>query len=295
MSSIFKHRGIYYLQLTIDYNTIRRSLRTGDKRTAKKRAKMLEPQLYEELIHPSKKKFLPFNDLVNKYLQADHNWSKASKETTIQVLKKYKKGIPLPENEATRIGVQGRLNAVINWGKKNGFTTDIDKYKLKKKPARNRVYTDIELVKIFKHTRDLNFKRFVQFAYYTGARRGELCNMEQNNIYEKYFKTFGKTGERLVRLNTQAKDILYQQGKLWEYETDYVTHHFKKNLRRIGIEDGCFHDLRRTFGLNLIKSGMPIYTVSKLLGHSSISTTEWNYAPLLVTDIGDFSLPVNSK
>ena len=295
MSSIFKHRGIYYLQLTIDYNTIRRSLRTGDKRTAKKRAKMLEPQLYEELIHPSKKKFLPFNDLVNKYLQADHNWSKASKKTTIQVLKKYKKGILLPENEATRIGVQGRLNAVINWGKKNGFTTDIDKYKLKKKPARNRVYTDIELVKIFKHTRDLNFKRFVQFAYYTGARRGELCNMKQNNIYEKYFKTFGKTGERLVRLNTQAKDILYQQGKLWEYETDYVTHNFKKNLRRIGIEDGCFHDLRRTFGLNLIKSGMPIYTVSKLLGHSSISTTEWNYAPLLVTDIGDFSLPVNSK
>tara|TARA_X000001382_G_scaffold25560_1_gene16181 strand:+ start:108 stop:995 length:888 start_codon:yes stop_codon:yes gene_type:complete len=295
MSSIFKNKGIYYLKITYHYKRIVRSLQTKDKRIAKQRAKILEPQLFEELIHPSNKQFLPFNDLIKKYLQAEHNWSKASRDTTIQVLKKYKKGIPLPENEATRIGVQGRLNAVINWGKKNGFTTDLNKYKLKKKPARNRVFTDIELVKIFKHTRDLNFRRFVQFAYYTGARRSELCNMKQSNIYEKYFKTFGKTGERLVRLNTQAKDILYQQGKLWEYETDYVTHHFKKNLRRIGIEDGCFHDLRRTFGLNLIKSGMPIYTVSKLLGHSSISTTEWNYAPLLVTDIGDFSLPVNSK
>ena len=56
------------------------------------------------------------------------------------------------------------------------------------------------------------------------------------------------------------------------------------------IANGCFHDLRRTFGLNLIKAGMPMYQVSKLLGHSSISTTETHYAPLLITDIEDFKL-----
>ena len=290
MSSIFKHRGVYYLQLTINYNTVRRSLRTKDKRTAKKRAKDLEPVLYEQLLNPSTEKFVPYNDLVTIYLQDDHDWSEATRQTNINILTKYKRGVALPDNEATKIGIQGRVNAVINWGKTNGFITNRDKYKLKKKPARNRVFTDIELVTMFKHVADNNFRRFVQFAYYTGARRGELCNMKQEDIHDKYFKTTGKTGERLVRLNKQAKSILNKQGYVWEYNTDYVTHHFKKNLRKMKIANGCFHDLRRTFGLNLIKAGMPMYQVSKLLGHTSISTTENHYAPLLITDIDDFTL-----
>ncbi len=291
MSSIFKHRGVYYLQLTLNYNTVRRSLRTKDKRTAKKRAKELEPSLYDQLVNPNTEKFVLFNDLVHMYLQDDeHEWSDATKLTNEQILKKYKKGIPLPDNEATKIGVQGRINSVINWGKSHGFVTNRDKYRLKKKPARNRVFSDVELVKIFKYSIDSDFRRFVQFAYYTGARRGELCNMKDNDIHNKYFKTVGKTGERLVRLNDQANSILLKQRYLWHYNTDYVTHHFKKNLRRMKIANGCFHDLRRTFGLNLIKAGMPMYQVSKLLGHSSISTTETHYAPLLITDIEDFKL-----
>ena len=50
------------------------------------------------------------------------------------------------------------------------------------------------------------------------------------------------------------------------------------------------HDLRRTFGYNLIKQGKPIYEVSKLLGHSSVITTERYYAPLNATDVEEFFL-----
>jgi len=50
------------------------------------------------------------------------------------------------------------------------------------------------------------------------------------------------------------------------------------------------HDLRRTFGYNLIKQGRPIYEVSKLLGHSTVTTTECHCAPLLTTDIENFTL-----
>ena len=60
--------------------------------------------------------------------------------------------------------------------------------------------------------------------------------------------------------------------------------------RRLGIKNARFHDLRRTFGLNLIKQGMSIYKVSKLLGHKSVRTTEQHYAPLLAVEIEDFSL-----
>lgn len=38
--------------------------------------------------------------------------------------------------------------------------------------------------------------------------------------------------------------------------------------------------LRRTFGSRLVKKGVPVYTVSKLLGHSSVKTTELWYVGL---------------
>ena len=75
---------------------------------------------------------------------------------------------------------------------------------------------------------------------------------------------------------------------------DFVSKKFKAYLRQLNIKDAQFHDLRRTFGLNLIKSGVPIYTVSKLLGHSSVRITEEHYAPLLISDIEEFELPTGS-
>ena len=69
-----------------------------------------------------------------------------------------------------------------------------------------------------------------------------------------------------------------------------VTKTFKKNCRRLGIKNARFHDLRRTFGLNLIKKGMPIFQVSKLMGHSTVKTTEQHYTPLLIEDIEDFTI-----
>ena len=96
-------------------------------------------------------------------------------------------------------------------------------------------------------------------------------------------------GRRIVKLNSQAKDIIHSQKALWNYSKDYVSHKFKKEVRRLGIKNARFHDLRRTFGLNLIKQGMSIYKVSKLLGHKSVRTTEQHYAPLLTVEIEDFT------
>ena len=100
----------------------------------------------------------------------------------------------------------------------------------------------------------------------------------------------GKTGRRMVKLNTQAKELIHYD-KLWNYTKEYVSHKFKSEVRRLEIKKMLrFHDLRRTFGLNLIKQGMSIYKVSKLLGHKSVRTTEQHYAPLLAVEIEDFIL-----
>ena len=69
-----------------------------------------------------------------------------------------------------------------------------------------------------------------------------------------------------------------------------MSHKFKKEVRKLKIKNARFHDLRRTCELNLIKQGVSIYKVSKLLGHKSVRTTEQHYAPLLTIEIEDFEL-----
>lgn len=51
---------------------------------------------------------------------------------------------------------------------------------------------------------------------------------------------------------------------------------FSGAIKRAGLEGRgyCFHDMRRTFASTLYRSGIPLLTVSKLLGHRSVKTTE---------------------
>jgi len=51
-----------------------------------------------------------------------------------------------------------------------------------------------------------------------------------------------------------------------------------------GIESLTFHDLHHTFASRLVQRGVPVYTVSKLLGHADIKTTQ-RYAPLSDTEM----------
>ena len=62
---------------------------------------------------------------------------------------------------------------------------------------------------------------------------------------------YGKSGKRLIKLNTQAQEILDGLDELWDYTKGFVSHKFKKEARRLGITDIRFHDLSRTFGYKL--------------------------------------------
>ena len=84
--------------------------------------------------------------------------------------------------------------------------------------------------------------------------------------------------------------MIQSQDKLCNYNWDYVSFKFKKEVRKLGISNARFHELRRTFGLNLFKQGMDIITVSKLLGHKSFRITEQHYVPLHNIEIEDFTL-----
>jgi integrase len=54
---------------------------------------------------------------------------------------------------------------------------------------------------------------------------------------------------------------------------DGLTTGFRDRVHRAGLTGGI-HTLRHTFASHLAQAGVPLYSISKMLGHSSITTTE---------------------
>ena len=234
---------------------------------------------------------LSFPELVDRFLKAPHPWSKSTYDLNKYILTSHLHDKELPTNPSSRATHIRHINQCWKWGYKHNL---ISKMELipgdTKGESRLRTYKECELTLMFTMIKDDAFNAFVRFAYYTGARSGEIRSLSRDCVLDDSLIVRGKTGRRMVKLNTQAKELIHNQDELWNYTKEYVSHKFKSEVRRLGIKNARFHDLRRTFGLNLIKQGMSIYKVSKLLGHKSVRTTEQHYAPLLTVEIEDFTL-----
>lgn len=113
-----------------------------------------------------------------------------------------------------------------------------------------------------------------------------------------------KAGEKQhVPLNSEALAILralgpgtgdapvfaWPDGRPWT--PDYVTHAFRDAVVDAGVKDLHVHDVRHTFACRLLRRGVDIYTVSKLLRHASVVMSE-RYAHL---SQGDLKAAVNRK
>lgn len=128
----------------------------------------------------------------------------------------------------------------------------------------------------------------------TGARIGELLSLTPVAIHldSRTADVIGKTGRRSLQLNAQACNILARRmaGK-HATETIFGVHPrsstFSRVVNGLGLNPPgtpreqrvVFHTLRHTFASWLAIDGVPLYTISKLMGHSSIRMTE-RYAHL---------------
>jgi len=63
-------------------------------------------------------------------------------------------------------------------------------------------------------------------------------------------------------------------------DPDAVTHHFPKFCERHGLRKTRFHDLRHASASLLLAQGVPLWAVSKILRHSSLSITSDLYGHL---------------
>ena len=267
------------------------ALKQRIKKVANKLKVHAEYELIAELMGFKKEeKELSFTELSTQFLTKKSR-SMNTQKIYENAFRKHIQGKPLPSNPNSRSMHIRAINACWNWGLKQGLVTKAYKLNMDTRgEARQRTFTYKELEVMFESIQPHNFNLFVRFAYYTGARSGEIRSISPENVQSDHIVVQGKTGRRMIKLNAQAQGILKDIDTLWDYNKDYVSHKFKQNMRALSIKNARFHDIRRTFGLNLIKQGMSIYKVSKLLGHRSVKTTEQHYAPLLTVEIEDFTL-----
>jgi integrase len=88
-----------------------------------------------------------------------------------------------------------------------------------------------------------------------------------------------KSGEsRKVPLNDAALGVVAKYlmtcggGRL--FKSCEIKEAFYFAMKRAGIEGARFHDLRRTFATQLMEGGIAMGKIARLLGHSSVITTE---------------------
>ena len=143
----------------------------------------------------------------------------------------------------------------------------------------------------------------------TGLRRGELLGLKWSDIdlekgdlrvrrqigridgkiMEMPLKT--KNAYRTLPLSADAIDVLMQQRRKtgnseWVFPSptggpmspDSVLHMLHRVLKRAGLPEVRFHDLRHTFATLALQNGVDIKTVSGMLGHFSAGFTLDTYA-----------------
>ena len=112
MSTLYKKRDIWYLSVSVNGKRTSRSLFTKNKQTANRIKPAVELALLSELTGSAiNKQNLVFDKLVRLYLEADHNWSKRTKELNDYVFSSYSSGKSLPTNPTSRAIFVRTINA----------------------------------------------------------------------------------------------------------------------------------------------------------------------------------------
>ena len=189
MASVYrKSTGVYYLAVTFQNSRIARSLGTRLLETAKKMTPIIEKQILSELINGNenrREENLQFTTLVDRYLSYEnHEWSKSTLERQKTILVNYVSS-GMPNNPTTKAMTIRVINSCKNWGYKHRLISKPVRLQGGSKwETRNRVFTNLEIKSIFNEMMDKQFNSFVRFAYYTGARSGEIRSISRDNVLE---------------------------------------------------------------------------------------------------------------
>lgn len=209
-------------------------------------------------------------------------------------------------------------NVFLNYGVKHQHLSENPFRLLSRVKVQDREITywsSVDIGRFLSSNKDWHYYPLFLLALTTGTRKGEICGLcwdcvdfERNRIVVKRSRDrFGlkentkgnsvrvlpmvsELKEELFKIKANATDLRFvfttPKGKPVSYEhlADRI---FNKGLKRSKVRKIRFHDLRTTFASNFMMNGGNIYTLKKLLGHTSVRVTEESYADLSLDFLED--------
>lgn len=204
-----------------------------------------------------------------------------------------------------------RINGVISAGDMPAF------HRPQKVLRRVECFNSKEQRSIEKYILESKKKRLfgIIICFYTGLRIGELLALEWSDVDLEngrlnvnkschYGRDVNGVYKRIVEApKTESSDrIVPIPRELTKYfkmmDTgdclNVVSHNgkpvptrtyqaaFTSILKKLGIENRCFHSIRHTFATRALESGMDVRTLSELMGHKNPSVTLSRYAHSLI-------------
>jgi len=218
----------------------------------------------------------------------------AVSETSIEAFKK-----DLTQNEYTAKSISRKLNSIKNFFsflKNEGVISDNPSLEVKHPKYENdlpKILKPIEFRSLRDACRnDSRATAIVELMLQSGLRIKEIENLKLDNVKENeiLIESYESHPSRVVPLNNSAKTAIKQYLNSGRYpgkaKNVFVTKTGRsllaRNIRSLlnryfakaDIKDIKVNDLRNTFIVFQLKSGVPIDVVSQIVGHKRISTTE---------------------
>ena len=223
--------------------------------------------------------------------------------TDIMEFANYRKTVDNVNKATLRINLSC-LRAMFNWARRMEKTTNypFKHYKMEIGERRLDYLSKEELNKLIDISPE-PWKTFFIILAITGWRTGEFVNLEWDNVMEDKIILNGKTGRRLfpiidkvglkilpfklTHLLEQLK-VKSETGYIFELNGRHPTYSWLKDnfsiyAKQINLKYSLY-TLRHTFATRLILAGVNIVAVSKLMGHTSLQTTQI-YEHLAVNNI----------
>ena len=202
------------------------------------------------------------------------------------------------------------FKAIVNKAVKRRFISSSEiKYVNLRRPKNHPRFLTMEELKKLSITPCPNSesRNAYLFAVFTGLRFSDIIHLEYDkNIYKQNSDIFLKVKQKktedplTIKIHPSAQKILEEQqrkngnsGDVFKLNTiAMVGRHLKTWANNANIKPFTFHSSRHTFAVLLLSNGQGIFTVSKLLGHKNIQTTQI-YADIVdsTKDLAIDSLP----
>jgi len=307
---VYQRKSVWYIDYSFNGRRVRKNVGTS-KKMAELALKNIEVKIAKgEFLGVIEEKQATFDELCVEYLKFSkvnkrpqvfrrdkiiaNNLlkvfsGKKIKHISVHDLEKYKLQ---RKNEVSASTVNRELtcmnhmqNKAVEWG-----LLDFNRLRIvrrfKEPPGRLRYLTDSEIGKLLKSCAN-HIKSIVMVALNTGMRKGEILNLRWSNIDMKnriiMIRKTKNNEMRMIPINNtlyyELKTIGAQSNGQYVFTNQNgkpygdVKTGFNAALRRAGIKDFRFHDLRHTFASRLVMAGVDIRTVQELMGHKDIKMT----------------------